>query len=111
MKGYSKLPEEVQISLKSTEITSLMPEQELFFTRIREGKNYVVKQAEKTGISTIIAWTTLYKVPTPEEGSPRAIIICATNEKAIEMHDELKLRAKRMDLTLDLAHDKGNQLQ
>lgn len=111
MKGFSKLPEEVQISLTADNIVELTMEQEALFTKIREGKNLLVKQLHQTGISSILAWVALYKVPTPEEGSPRAIIICSSDDKAIAMYEDLKKHAKRMDLTLDLANDKGNQLK
>ncbi len=50
-------------------------------------------------------------VPQAEEGSPRALILCGSDDqvRAIEAH--LKDLAKDMDLTVDMVTDKGNILK
>ena len=50
-------------------------------------------------------------IPQPEEGSPRAIILCTTDAQAREIHAQYVKLAKVKDLTVDLVVEKGNKLQ
>jgi hypothetical protein len=50
-------------------------------------------------------------IPQPEEGSPRAIILCTSDVQAREIHAEFVKLAKTKDLTVDLVVEKGNKLQ
>jgi len=50
-------------------------------------------------------------IPQPEEGSPRAIILCTSDAQAREIHAEFVKLAKTKDLTVDLVVEKGNKLQ
>lgn len=50
-------------------------------------------------------------IPQPEEGSPRAIILCANDAQAREIHAQFVKLAKVKDLTVDLVVEKGNKLQ
>jgi superfamily II DNA/RNA helicase len=50
-------------------------------------------------------------IPQPEEGSPRAIILCTSDAQAREIHAEFVKLAKTKDLTVDLIVEKGNKLQ
>ena len=47
----------------------------------------------------------------PEEGSPRAIILCTNDAQARAIHAEFVQLAKPKDLTVDLVVEKGNKLQ
>lgn len=111
MKGFQKLPEQLIENLAKEEIVGFLAEQENLFSKIREGRNWLIDQEQATGISALLGWTLIHKVPTPEEGSPRAIIVCKDDAKADEMFNNLKRWAKRMDLTFDLIHEKGNKLK
>ncbi|MFN6014695.1 MAG: DEAD/DEAH box helicase, partial [Flavobacteriales bacterium] len=53
----------------------------------------------------------LQKITEASEGSPRAIIVCASDQKAYELHERLEKICRILDLTVDLAHDRGNMLQ
>ncbi len=50
-------------------------------------------------------------IPHPEEGSPRAIIVCANNEDARHIEEYFQKAAKTKDLTVDLVVEKGNKLK
>lgn len=50
-------------------------------------------------------------VPQPEEGSPRAIVLCTSDEQARAIHAQFVKLAKVKDLTVDLVVEKGNKLQ
>jgi superfamily II DNA/RNA helicase len=50
-------------------------------------------------------------IPQPEEGSPRAIILCTSDAQARAIHAEFVKFAKPKDLTVDLVVEKGNKLQ
>jgi superfamily II DNA/RNA helicase len=50
-------------------------------------------------------------VPQPEEGSPRAIILCKDDQQARAIHAQFIPLAKPLDLTVDLIVEKGNKLQ
>lgn len=50
-------------------------------------------------------------VPQPEEGSPRAIVLCTNDQQAREIYTAFTQLAKVKDLTVDLIVEKGNKLQ
>jgi superfamily II DNA/RNA helicase len=50
-------------------------------------------------------------VPQPEEGSPRAILLCKDDQQARAIHAQFAQLAKAKDLTVDLIVEKGNKLQ
>jgi superfamily II DNA/RNA helicase len=50
-------------------------------------------------------------IPHPEEGSPRAIIVCASDEEARHIEAYFQKAAKAKDLTVDLVVEKGNKLK
>ena len=109
--SFKKLHPQLVENLQLENITAVNENQKEVFRFIREGKNLFIKGEEGSGKTFLTALTTLMRVPEPQEGSPRAVILCASSEKAIEMDELIKLWGKRMDLTVDLAHDRGKQLQ
>jgi superfamily II DNA/RNA helicase len=50
-------------------------------------------------------------IPQPEEGSPRAIVICKNDEVAKTIYELTIKFTKIRDLTVDLIHEKGNKLK
>jgi superfamily II DNA/RNA helicase len=50
-------------------------------------------------------------IPQPEEGSPRAIVICKDDDTAKRIHEHTAKSVKAKDLTVDLMHEKGNKLK
>ena len=103
-----------------TELTELLPEfgittlnslENKVIDSIKSGKNAVVESGAGTGKTTSAMLTVFQRITEPGEGSPRCIVICADDQRANELHSRMDRIAKRLDLTLDLAHEKGNILQ
>jgi superfamily II DNA/RNA helicase len=109
--AFKKLPEQTVTNLLNAGLDDFLPAQTALFQKVREGKNLIVLNNESKGFSTLMVMASLYKVPEPQEGSPRVVMICADDEEVIKRHEELKAWAKGMDLTIDLAHEKGHQIQ
>ncbi len=109
--AFDKLKETLAENLKEAGFQDFLPEQKKLFSKIREGKNLIVMSEGGVGLSTMFLITALHKVPEPEEGSPRVLIICATDAEAMARFEDLKKWSRHMDLTIDLAHEKGKQIQ
>lgn len=109
--AFEKLQDTLIENLNSTGFNDFLPEQAKLFQKIREGKNLIVITDGNKGLSSLFLMTALYKVPEPEEGSPRVVIICASDNEAIARYEDLKKWSRHMDLTIDLAHEKGKQIQ
>lgn len=106
-----KLHPELVERLADSGITELNDFQSKFLDAIKSGKHSVGLGYEGSGKSLSLIIGILLKINKPEEGSPRAIVICPTVNKAVEMHKILQNLSKPLDLTVDLVHDKGNMLQ
>lgn len=50
-------------------------------------------------------------IPQPEEGSPRAIVVCKDDDTAKRIHALVSKELKSNDLTIDLIIEKGNKLK
>ncbi len=50
-------------------------------------------------------------IPHPEEGSPRAIVVCKDDDTAKRIHTLVSKDLKPFDLTIDLIIEKGNKLK
>lgn len=109
--AFEKLQEKLVEDLNKAGLEDFLPEQKKLFSKIREGKNLIVLTEGGKGLSSLFLITALHKVPVPEEGSPRVVIICATDDEAQARYEDLKKWARHLDLTIDLAHEKGKQIQ
>lgn len=109
--SFKKLPEQLKENLAKEEITKVRPEQKLAWQSIREGKNLSLVGDEASGKTFLLLISTLMRVPEPQEGSPRAVIICKDDEASNNFHDTIKRYGKYMDLTFDLILSKGNSVK
>ncbi|MDC1186225.1 DEAD/DEAH box helicase family protein [Crocinitomicaceae bacterium] len=109
--AFKKLPETLVENLTLAGFEDFLPAQEELFRKIREGKNLIILNEGQKGFSTLMIMASIFKVPVPQEGSPRVIMICANDNEVIARAEEMRVWAKHMDLTIDLAHDKGHQVQ
>lgn len=91
--------------------TELRDFQGKILDNIKSGKNLCIAGDEGSGKSLALIFSILQKIEVAGEGSPRVIVICSSDQKAIEFHSNLFALAKLLDLTVDLAHEKGNILQ
>jgi superfamily II DNA/RNA helicase len=51
------------------------------------------------------------KVNQQMEGAPRVLYVCSSIEESIRVHEIMTRVAAPLDVTVDLAHEKGNQVQ
>lgn len=109
--ALEKLRAELQEILPEKGITELNEFQLKIIDAIKSGKNILAEGHEGSGKTTAIYLSVLQKITEASEGSPRAIIVCASDQKAYELHERLEKICRILDLTVDLAHDRGNMLQ
>lgn len=107
----AKLRSELIEILPDKGISELNEFQERILDAMKSGKNILGAGPEGCGKTTSILLSVLQKIKDPGEGSPRAIVVCASDQKAVELHAELQKICRILDLTVDLAHGKGNMLQ
>ena len=109
--ALEKLRAELQEMLPDKGITELNEFQIRVIDAIKSGKNILAEGHQGSGKTTAIYLSVLQKITESGEGSPRAIIVCASDQKAYELHERLEKICRILDLTVDLAHDRGNILQ
>lgn len=109
--SWNKIRPELAEVLQNKGFNSMNPFQEAIFDAMKSGRNILAEGSESSGKTTAIVYSVLEKIKLPEEGSPRAIISCSSNDLAEQLHTELTKCAFHLDLTIDLVHDKGNMLK
>jgi superfamily II DNA/RNA helicase len=109
--SLDKLRVELQEVLPEKGISELNPFQWKVIDGMKAGKNLLIEGHEGAGKTTSIIVSLVQKITEAGEGSPRAIVICSTDDKAHAMHAILEKICRPLDLTVDLAHDRGNKLQ
>jgi superfamily II DNA/RNA helicase len=109
--SLEKLRIELQEILPDKGISDLNPFQSKILDGLKAGKNLLLEGHEGVGKTTAILISLLQKITEAGEGSPRAIVVCSTDDKAHAMHSILEKICRPLDLTVDLAHDRGNKLQ
>ena len=103
-------PELIEI-LPQKGISELNEFQLRILSGLRSGKHLRVEGPTGAGKTTAALVSVLEKVESAGEGSPRAIIICTDDKTAMALHKQLKEICRTLDITVDLAHEKGNKLQ
>lgn len=109
--SFKKIQPEVLDALSLLEITTLEKTGKTVFSQAKSGGNLLVISPEHSGKTTGALVTVFNKVNQEYEGSPRAIVVCSTIDKAVDLHTKMVRVGRRLDVTVDLAHDKGNMLQ
>jgi superfamily II DNA/RNA helicase len=109
--GLTKLRAELIEILPDKGVTELNEFQTKIIDAVKSGKNILAEGPAGCGKTKAIFISLLQKITEPGEGSPRAIVFCASDQKAYELHAELEKICRVLDLTVDLAHDRGNMLQ
>jgi superfamily II DNA/RNA helicase len=109
--SLAKLRPELQEIFPDKGITELNPFQLAVLDGLKSGKSCLVEGPKDAGKTTAIFVSLLQKITEPGEGSPRAIVVCATDQDAYDLHAKLTPICRILDLTVDLAHDRGIMLQ
>jgi superfamily II DNA/RNA helicase len=109
--SLSKLRPELIELLPDKGISEMNEFQSRILTGVRSGKHLLVEGPIGSGRTTAAFLSVLQKVDQPGEGSPRAIVVCSTDEAAKELYKRFEEVSRALDLTIDLANEKGNMLQ
>jgi superfamily II DNA/RNA helicase len=109
--SWNKIRHELAEVLQNKGFHLMNPFQEAIFDVMKSGRNILAEGSEASGKTTAILYSVLEKIKLPEEGSPRAIISCSSNDLAEKLYLELVKCTFHLDLTVDLVHDKGNMLK
>lgn len=79
-------------------------------SKIKSGADLIVRADDKSGRSSTIVISVIQQLKSEFEDVPRAIIVVATREKAIEMKEQFLLLGKNTDLRVFSEGDAGNLL-
>ena len=109
--SLEKLRPELREILPEKGISELNEFQINVLDGLKSGKNLLIEGHEGAGKTTAVLLSIIQKITEAGEGSPRAIVICSTDDKAHSLHGILEKICRPLDLTVDLAHDRGNKLQ
>ncbi len=109
--SFKKVKPEVAAALKFIEIESLGDDAQRFFSAVKSGKNTFITAPVSSGKTTTALVSIFNKVNQEYEGSPRAIYLTDTIEKAENFHKKTTVVCRKLDITSDLIHDKGNIIQ
>lgn len=109
--SLKKVKQEVVEALKFIEIESLDESAKTYFSAIKSGKNVLIVAPVSSGKTTTALVSIFNKVNQEYEGSPRAIYLTDTIEKAENIHKKTAIVCRKLDITSDLIHDKGNMIQ
>lgn len=106
-----KLKPEVLNALKAINLEKLNPKPQFIYNSIKSGKNLFIHAISDNEVSTAPMVAIFNKVNQEYEGSPRAIYITNDTKSAARNFEDYKKVCRKLDITVDLAHDKGNMIQ
>lgn len=109
--SFKKIKPEVVNALKFIKIEGLKDEVKPFFSTIKSGRHTMIVSPENTGKTTTAIVTIFNKVNTEFEGSPRVIYLTNSAGNAEDVYKKVALVCRKLDITADLVHDKGNIVQ
>lgn len=109
--SFKKLKPEVVEALALVEITELKDYSKTLFSAIKSGNKVLGIAPKASGKTTAATVGILNKVNVETEGSPRAIYLTNSVDDATKLHTQLIRPGRRLDITIDLIHDKGNMIQ
>lgn len=109
--SFKKIIPEVREALEAIDIVGLNGINKEFFSLCKSGSHTCLIAPETTDKSDALISYVFHKVNQETEGSPRALIICSNIDRAEALSQRMQRAGRKLDVTIDLAHDKGNILQ
>ena len=105
-----QLNKHLEGTIEDTSLKSLNELQQKSIAKVKQGGDAVFISGDRTGKTTAIALSAVVKAPHSYEGSPRVIIFSSTIDKAHQVHKQLSTWVRRTEISIELAHDKGNMV-
>jgi superfamily II DNA/RNA helicase len=109
--NFEQLDEHLERALSDQQVPPFNDLQKKVISRIKQGGDAVFVAPGGSGRTTAVAFGSIVKAPGSYEGSPRVIIYSSTVDKAHQLHAQLKNYVRRTEISIELAHDKGNMVQ
>ena len=111
MTAFEKLNEHFEHVFGALGLEKASELQESILKKVKGGGDLLLIAPESDDKSYAAALACLQKVPERSEGSPRAIFICGTPEKAKKMTQFLTAASRRKELMIEIADETGNIIQ
>lgn len=111
MTVFEQLSEHFEHTFAALGIEKASELQENILKKVKAGGDLLLLAPESDDKTYASALACLQKVPESCEGSPRAILICSTSEKAKKITQFLTVASRRKELMIEAADDSGKQVQ
>lgn len=109
LKKYSEVLQTAMIAAGFENQTEF---QQKTISKIKEGKDFIAIGPKGCGKTTAIVTGVIQRLgEATEDDAPRAVIIVTDKEKTLEIEAEFLRLARRTDLRIVIAHDKGHKVQ
>jgi len=109
--SFKKLLPEVSQALATAEITGVSAFGKVLFSAIKSGSHTLAIAPKNSGKTETAIVASFDKVNKELEGSPRVLYVTSSIDEAIRVNEIMKKIAWSLDVTVDLAHDKGDQVK
>jgi superfamily II DNA/RNA helicase len=109
--SFKKLLPEVKEALTSIDILGVSEFGKALFSTIKSGSHILALAPENSGKTDAAIVACFNQVNKQLEGAPRVVFICKSIDAAVKMHERMAKVAVHLNVTVDLAHDKGDMVQ
>lgn len=109
--SFKKLRPEVKQALADIHLTGVSEFGIKLFSAMKSGNHILALAAKNSGKTETAIVASFDKVNQQMEGAPRVLYICNNVEESTRIYEIMTKVAAPLDVTVDLAHDKGNQVQ
>jgi superfamily II DNA/RNA helicase len=109
--SFKKLPPQVTHALANVDITNVSEFGNKLFSAMKSGSHVLAIASKNAGKTQTAIVASFDKVNQQMEGAPRVLYVCSSIEESMRVYEIMKKVAHPLDVTVDLVHDKGSQVQ
>ncbi len=109
--SFKKIVPEVRDALAKVGVSEVSAFGEQLLSSIKSGRHVLAIAPKKSGKTETAIVASFDKVNKELDGSPRIIIVSTSIDESIRVHEIMSKIAAPLDVTVDLTHDKGNQVK
>jgi superfamily II DNA/RNA helicase len=109
--SFKKILPEVKEALAGVEITDVSEFGKQLFSTIKSGSHILAVAPKNTGKTKAAIVACFNKVNKELDGAPRVLYVCSGIDESIRIFELMSQVARPLDVTIDLAHDKGDQVK